>query len=71
MTVKNYKAMNGLSTQLFNAVAEEDILASARVPTMSDKGLLEVDGEDFSPKKKGVGFDWTTPKRSEPRRIIA
>ena len=49
MTVKNYKGPNGVSTQLFDAMTEEDI----PMPTLaSDRGMLDnADAEDWSPVK--------------------
>jgi len=54
VTVKNYKGPKGVSTQLFDAVADEDI--ACPMPTIaalpSERGLLDApDADDWSPVK--------------------
>ena len=53
VTVKNYKAPNGVSTQLFAATTEEDMPNMQAIPTaQSERGLLDnPDAEDWSPIK--------------------
>ena len=65
VTVKNYKAAGGVSTQLFAATSDEDMplttLANEVLGTqMSDRGpMIPMDALDFSPVKSKNALDFS------------